>query len=71
MALIGGICGGLEVFNREPARGPTGGLETGRCAREGRKGVRNAGNVDFVRASGEAFLLVMAHSNRRFRAGKG
>jgi len=59
-----------DAFKKHVA-GPTDTLETGRCPREGREGVRNAENVAFVRASGEAFLLVTAHSKRFFRAGKG
>ena len=59
-----------DAFKKD-VPGPTDMLETGRCAREGREGVRNAENVDFVCASGEAFLLVTAHSNRLFRAEKG
>ena len=59
-----------DAFKKDVS-GPTDRLETGRCARKGREGVRNAKNVAFVRASGEAFLLVTAHSKRLFRAGKG
>ena len=59
-----------DAFKKD-VPGPTDRLETGRCAREGQEGVRNAKNVAFVRASGGAFLLVTAHSKRLFRAGKG
>ena len=52
MALMGGIWGGkLEVFDGGPVLGPTGGLEVGRCSREGREGVGKVENTDCVRAS--------------------